>query len=262
MKKIFAALLSAVICFVGIGLGGCGNVETHVTVNGMIYWLTYPRGGKKYYASDTYEDLEDPVVDALFLEREVNGIPVKGLGVAPGGGAWAREIDTRSDSIRIGSLYCPGSITDCGRGYLNVSYLNEPEAEFRIFYCGDVADLSFLGYNGGIVYYVPSDQLAEYEALWATFDYQQQISAADDIKIKAANVEYHLNAEGMEEYFYIDYVENGEVIQHIPPKPTRKGYDFLGWYSDEDGTQEWEFDSPIAVSEGENLALFAKWQEK
>lgn len=257
-KKFFAAILSSAICLTGVGLGGCVKT-TSVIQDGVRYTLQFPRGGKNYFACDTYEDLENPVVDALFLMREANGTLVKGLGAAPGYGSTANRIDMLSNSIEIASVYCPGTITNCVSDYFAVHNIDDPEADLRIFYCGEVADLSVLGYGAGILYYVPFEQLAEYEELWAT--YYSTVYAADDVRIKAANVEYHLNAEGLEEFYYVDYVESGETIRNIPPEPTRKGYRFLGWYSDEDGMQEFDFDSPIAATDG-SLALFAKWKEK
>lgn len=66
----------------------------------------------------------------------------------------------------------------------------------------------------------------------------------------------------MEEYYYIDYVEEGGTIEHIPPEPMREGYEFKGWFTDENGTQAWDFSKPISTGEQESLKLFAKWQKQ
>ena len=68
-----------------------------------------------------------------------------------------------------------------------------------------------------------------------------------------------LNAEGMEEYYYIDYVAEGGTIENIPPEPTREGYEFMGWFTDETGTEEYDFSQPINAEGQESLSLFAGW---
>ena len=51
-------------------------------------------------------------------------------------------------------------------------------------------------------------------------------------------------------------VENGSTATR-PEIPDRKGYVFLGWYSDKDFNSEFDFDMPIA----EDTKLYAKWQK-
>lgn len=259
MKRVFI-LITAVISIVGtLGISGCKEVsnffetEVHITVDGLRYVHWYPQDGD-YYASDIYEDDKNLIKEAQFIAREINGIPVQCLGVAPFMSVSATPIVSYSDTKEIHNVYCPGSIEECISDYFDTYYINQPEIGFHIYYCGTVTNLSLLGEGEGIVYYVPYEQLEEYSSLW-------EESEANG-NLKAANVEYHLNADDTEKYYYIDYVEDGETIKNIPPEPTREGYDFVGWYLDENGTQVWDFDTPVTREETESLTLFAKWQEK
>ena len=51
-------------------------------------------------------------------------------------------------------------------------------------------------------------------------------------------------------------VEHNSTIDQ-PPTPTRLGYEFLGWYRDEDGIHPWGFDTDTVI---EDLFLYAKWR--
>ena len=51
-------------------------------------------------------------------------------------------------------------------------------------------------------------------------------------------------------------VEQGGTATE-PPAPTRSGYRFAGWYSDEALTQAWDFSQPVNA----DLKLYAKWTE-
>ena len=51
-------------------------------------------------------------------------------------------------------------------------------------------------------------------------------------------------------------VAYGEKVEK-PADPTREGYTFAGWYSNEELTMPWDFDTPIS----DNITLYAKWTE-
>ncbi len=52
-------------------------------------------------------------------------------------------------------------------------------------------------------------------------------------------------------------VEEGQKLTK-PTDPTREGYNFIGWYSDEGLTEEFDFNTEII----ENITLYAKWEEE
>ena len=54
----------------------------------------------------------------------------------------------------------------------------------------------------------------------------------------------------------IEVAENGTVEK--PADPTREGYDFSGWYKDEECTTPWNFTTDKVTEE---TTLFAKWEE-
>ena len=89
--------------------------------------------------------------------------------------------------------------------------------------------------------------------------------------IASANVEFYYNDIDGEEYhswlrsndniYMIDYLENGDILAE-PSVPYVEGHTFLGWYTDPECTQLYDFTKPVSQIEDELvwLKLYAKWQ--
>jgi len=83
-----------------------------------------------------------------------------------------------------------------------------------------------------------------------------------------ANVSYHYNYEGApdEGYYFIDDYDNG-LIGYIPEDPIREGYQFMGWFKDEETLVPWDFEIdkvPVkiyidGVYQFVETKLYAKW---
>ena len=54
----------------------------------------------------------------------------------------------------------------------------------------------------------------------------------------------------------VEVADNAAVAP--PVEPTRNGYDFKGWFTDESGTNEYDFGTPVTAS----IILYAKWELK
>ena len=65
-------------------------------------------------------------------------------------------------------------------------------------------------------------------------------------------VAYYSNGEMLD----YDVVKTGEKVAR-PVDPTRAGYEFTGWYTDEDCSKAYDFDSAVT----EDLKLYAGWKE-
>ena len=65
---------------------------------------------------------------------------------------------------------------------------------------------------------------------------------------RPTNLEFHWNYENspQEDYYWIDDIENGELIEEIPPTPEREGYIFGGWYTEKECINEFSFSTPIS----------------
>ena len=150
---------------------------------------------------------------------------------------------------RIDKLICPSTIVK-----LYANFLQWGGDDFVLTYCGKVQNLGILDKNSRVTYYVPSEQYEEYLEVF---------SYADKEKLKKANVVYDLNYDDRK-YYYVDYVEPNKKIENIPPKPTRAGFVFDGWYLDKSYTKEFDFEkNEVSLSEEEiELRLYAKWNLK
>lgn len=219
-----------------------------------------PETGEKvrgYFAST----LEDAYVsgEEFFIPDQVLGLQVVGLGTVPFMSSISDPIDALRDEGEewtVKELYCPGTIMEYVDGYFK-SLKSKGLGDFTVYYCGTIVPLQM---NREILYYVPAEQLEEYAVLVTAYN-EENPKREFPGEFRAANIEYRYNAEERPVYYYVDHVEEGGTIEHIPPEPTREGYEFKGWFTDENGTQAWDFSQPIRTGEQESLKLFARWQK-
>ena len=69
---------------------------------------------------------------------------------------------------------------------------------------------------------------------------------------------YNNTSETDENIYWIDYEENGETL-FTPYEPYNNGKTFLGWYTEKECINEWNFDTKLELGENEVLNLYAKW---
>ena len=93
-----------------------------------------------------------------------------------------------------------------------------------------------------------------------------------DCKNCIANVTYMYNYKDSPNkgVYWVDSY-NESIITYIPPTPEREGYEFVGWYKDEECTEAWDFEKDITDKEViierytvydkeyEGIYLYAKW---
>ena len=137
---------------------------------------------------------------------------------------------------------------------------------------GTYAYFTCNGYPGGVYGYRLGDDAAY--ALYVPDAAYQQYCTASVVSDKTGNL-YYTNDSGMlfalagQQGSRVTFESNGgtSVASRFvalgatvsrPADPTRAGYSFSGWYSDEACTQPWDFDAPVSAS----LTLYAKWVER
>ena len=69
---------------------------------------------------------------------------------------------------------------------------------------------------------------------------------------------YNNTSETDEDIYWIDHNDNGETL-FTPYEPYNEGKTFLGWYTEKECINEWNFDTKIKLGENEVLNLYAKW---
>ena len=85
-----------------------------------------------------------------------------------------------------------------------------------------------------------------------------------------ANVSYFYNYENAENagYYWIDNCDYGSKIEYIPENPKRLGYEFAGWYKEEECINKWDYETDTLPEKKETegggiiyqeTKLYAKW---
>ena len=95
------------------------------------------------------------------------------------------------------------------------------------------------------------------DATYATeYDFDTPVTEAITIYAKwTYKVNFDTGEDGSDvEPQYVS--ENGQATE--PSDPTREGYHFAGWYSDEECTTEYDFDTSVVA----DITLYAKWAYK
>lgn len=195
-----------------------------------------------------------PESGIVFVPEQLEGYTVSRLGFSRGAGGngcfYSSKTEQNEDGeeiyINIYRCYFPHTIN-----YVQSDYMNH-SGGLKVFYCGEVISLSgFDNSRENIEIYVPAEKYELFK--------EMQSQYFDSILLKA-NVSYHLNYDE-DNYYYVDYYENGEKILYIPPIPQRDGYTFGGWFTEAECINQWDFDTDtIQLSEEtEEIRLYAKW---
>lgn len=205
--------------------------ENNIAVGGL---RTYPESGVVFFP----EKFENYTVSRLGFSWGTTGTT----------GSFAQLSNEKDGKrIMIERCYFPHTIKEIKSPY--ISYSNE---HLKIFYCGEVVDLTGFDESsrGGNIY-VPTEK---YEL------FKNTLSKYFSGNLLKANVSYYLNYDE-NNYYYIDYYENGEKIIYIPPIPQRDGYTFDGWFKEAECINQWDFETDTVQTseEIEEVKLYAKW---
>ncbi len=243
MKRLFAMLMCfTILCsFTGCSLGTqnkvidenfyCEVIDEHNIAIGNL--KTYPKSG------------------AVFFPEHIGNYTVSKIGFASGlgfgGNGYFHMSDQNGTVIR--RSYFPCTIKEICSGYM---YLTS--GDLQIFYCGEIVDLNNFNAEGKVKIYVPSEKYTLFKEV---------LSEYFGGSLLKANVSYCLNYDE-NNYYYIDYYENGEKICYIPPIPKRDGFSFGGWFKEPNCVNQWNFnvDTLQITEEEQEVKLYAKWIAK
>ena len=190
-----------------------------------------------------------PKSGAAFFPEKIRNYTVSKLGFSTGFGFGGNGYLSSSDKngTVIKRYYFPNTIKEVMSGYMSSSggYWT------KVFYCGETINLGKLSAGDEAKIYVP---LEKYDL------FENELSEYLKGSLLKANVCYFLNYDE-NNYYYIDYYENGEKVMYIPPEPQRDGYSFGGWFKESDCINQWDFDTDTLqlTEEVQEVKLYAKW---
>lgn len=239
MKRLFALLLCLMIlcCFAGCHLGKqnkdvvdenfyCKVIDGSNIAIGNV--KTYPRDG------------------AVFFPERIQNYTVSKIGFASGMGFGGNGVLTtiKEDEPNIKRCYFPHTIKEIRNGYMS--------GNLKVFYCGEIINLGHYARQRGVEIYIPAEKYELFENALSE-NYRGSLLKAD--------VSYYLNYDE-NNYYYVDYYENGGKILYIPPEPQRDDYSFVGWFKEADCVNRWDFDADtLQIAEKmQEIKLFAKWE--
>lgn len=190
-----------------------------------------------------------PESGVVFFPERIQNYTVSKLGFSTGMGFGGNGYfsATNQAGVIIKRCYFPHTIKEIHSGYM---YLIS-RRQLKIFYCGNIIDLDNFAIEDNAEIYVPAE---EFEL------FKNELSEYYSGSLLKANVAYFSNYDE-NNYYYIDYYENGEEILYIPPEPQREGYSFDGWFKESACINEWDFevDTIQFSDEIQEIKLYAKW---
>ena len=244
MKRLIAVL----VCFIllirpeGCSSNNENKEEKREIVNENFYCKVIDENNIAIGGLKTY-----PENGAVFFPEQIEGYTVSKLGynspLRSGGPGYLYTGGI--DDPFVKRYYFPHTIKEAISGY--TSHL---EMGLKMFYCGEVINLSCIDGRKSEVY-VPAEKYELFNQAKSKYFYGSLLKA---------NVSYHLNYDE-DNYYYVDYYENGEKILYVPPIPQRDGYTFGGWFKEAECINQWDFDvDTLQLSEDiEEIKLYAKW---
>lgn len=242
MKRLFALLLCLMIlcCF-----AGCDYRFKHLFPDDF-YCKTRDENNVAIGRVRTF-----PESGAVFFPEKIENYTVTQLGFASGfgfGGNGYFYPRGPEGSTRIKRCYFPHTIETVSCDYMRYARGNK----MKLFYCGEIIDLNDLD-DKTFEIYVPAEKYALFEEALTKEYFRGSLLKAD--------VSYYLNYDE-NNYYYVDYYENGEKILYIPPEPQRDGYSFVGWFKESGCLNRWDFevDALQITEEMQEIKLFAKWE--
>lgn len=252
MENSRKKLLISIIGVVAIGLAGLlmlflplyfafRHEEVTVRTNGYFRYIIVGENSRFQNKEDTAAAIVGfsslgAEQETIEIPEEIDGHAVEYIGFRDEGFSHNYS-HTVTCGEKLKKIYMRGNIQE-------IAYLDAPNAELIV--CSDRFGTDIWQMNVKRVYVSPT----VYE------------SGRYPFECSPANLLFLNNYAGEENggYYCWDHIETGSTAKK-PADPTRAGYAFEGWYTEEECVNEWNFETPISITEGEPFRLYAKWRE-
>lgn len=135
-------------------------------------------------------------------------------------------------------------------GYAYGDSIVFPDAEQIIItpnVTGEAVEFNFLGW------YLSGDESKTHIAAVSPSDYGDKTFVADIIQAATHTVTFDMNYAGSSPR-YVKVVD-GQKVEALNPAPVRKGYEFDGWFEDENYNVAFDFDETVTADK----TAYAKW---
>ena len=250
MKRFISYVMGIILAFGVVTLCGCTPIECNFPE------ISDPYEYEDYVCElwnegdEEYEHIriiglteQGKTKKELLIPEEINGVPVKYLGYRQYIGNVGEFVSSNTEKLFLTKTY--GShewfFYTSGQIYATEAeiYLNLNEKNYKKI------------------------RLAERE--WKRL-IEMDVPFSEVDKNLCVNVIYYKN-DGSDKISFVDDYDGGKIT-FMPPEPKREGYEFAGWYREEECINEWDFavDEVPEKEYGEDgeyklkeTSLFAKW---
>ena len=253
MKRFISYVVGIILAFGVVTLCGCTPIKCNFPerpepyeYGDFIYehWYENQEEFKEYeHISIIGLTEQGQTKKELLIPEEINGAPVKYLGYRLYLNIIGELFSSNTEKLFLTKTYGSHEWFFHTSGHI---YATEAEIYFNL---------------EGVDY--TKIRLAERE--WNRYYEINNFSSEVD-KNLCVNVIYYKN-DGSDKISFVDDYDGGKIT-FMPPEPKREGYEFAGWYREEECINEWDFavDEVPEKEYGEDdeynfkeTSLFAKW---
>ncbi len=251
MKKLLTLIFSLLFIFV---LAGCNNkfdpFKSVISGDFIYTHLDSDEGHCRIIGLSEEGNRKEVVVFPSILD----GYIVDGLGASWAYGKSSGEIIITNAK----KIYFPSDYTLFVPLNLESNHNNE---EIKVY----IVEIDFINYY----YYMDiSQENIGWNNLFVTeivFDIFYSEYNEDVMKLEKANVVYYVD----DKPYFIDDCD-GTLTNAIPPTPYKEGYEFIGWYKEQECLNKWNFERDIIAkkeydNEGNYIfketRIYAKWEK-
>ncbi len=254
MKRFISYVMGIILAFGVVTLCGCTPIECNFPerpepyeYGDFIYehWYENQEEFKEYeHISIIGLTEQGKTKKELLIPEEINGAPVKYLGYRLYLNIIGEFVSSNIEKLFLTKTYGSHEWFFHTSGHI---YATEAEIYFNL---------------RGVNY--RKIRLAERE--WNRYYELQNYTSYKINKNLCVNVIYYKN-DGSDKISFVDDYDGGKIT-FMPPEPKREGYEFAGWYREEECINEWDFavDEVPEKEYGEDgeyklkeTSLFAKW---
>ena len=255
MKRFISYVVGIILAFGVVTLCGCTPIKCNFPerpepyeYGDFIYehWYENQEEFKEYeHISIIGLTEQGKTKKELLIPEEINGAPVKYLGYRLYLNIIGELFSSNTEKLFLTKTYGSHEWFFHTSGHI---YATEAEIYFNL---------------EGVDY--TKIRLAERE--WNRYYEINNFSSEVD-KNLCVNVIYYKN-DGSDKISFVDDYDGGKIT-FMPPEPKREGYEFAGWYKEEECINEWDFavDEVPEKEYGEDgeyklkeTSLFAKWSK-
>ncbi len=251
-KMIVVIVIFGLFCF-GVGIflaGGCKIIkELEIHEDGYFQYVIVGENSRN-------PDKDNSAVVAVvgFTEsgkqqeiiefpREINGIPVQYIGYRDY--RTFQESFYHLESTNLKKIYVHDNIKSvCREAFW---YFGENEQDLEIMICVPRSPYRIFAEHNYGKFYI-------YKSLFDSGSFNDNVHWGNIVFIN--NYSEEINGG----YYRLDNISAGEKIPVPFTEPERNGYEFIGWYTEPECINKWDFETSPVIEEDAEFRLYAGWR--